>query len=58
MNIILEDRPVLGLWLVKVQTPSGRRICVNHKGTSEEAMEKAMMADPDPAGGRIYERDI
>lgn len=49
MNIILEDRSVLGLWLVKVQTPSGRRICVNHKGTLAEAREKAMMAEPEPA---------
>lgn len=49
MNIILEDRPVLGLWLVKVQTPSGRRICVNHKGSLEEAREKALLAEPEPA---------
>lgn len=49
MNIILEDRPVLGLWLVKVQFPSSQRICVNHKGTLEEAREKAMLAQPEPA---------
>lgn len=49
MNIILEDRPVLGLWLVKVQTPSGRRICVNHKGTLKDAQGKAMRAETEPA---------
>ncbi|MCI9333072.1 MAG: hypothetical protein HFG05_13045 [Oscillibacter sp.] len=49
MNIILEERPVSGLWLLKVQAPSGQLICVNHKGTLAEAREKAMMAEPEPA---------
>lgn len=49
MNIILEDRPVLGLWLVKVQFPSGQRICINHKGTMEDAREKALLAEPEQA---------
>lgn len=49
MNIILEERPVSGLWLLKVQIPSGRRICVNHKGSLEEAREKAMLTQPEPA---------
>ena len=49
MNTILEERIVSGLWLVKVQAPSGQLICVNHKGTQEEAREKAMSAEPDPA---------
>ncbi len=49
MNIILEERPVLGLWLLKVQAPSGQLICVNHKGKLKEAREKALLAELEPA---------
>lgn len=50
MNIInTEPRNVNGVWLVGVQTPSGKKILINHKGTWEEAIEKALLAEPEPA---------
>lgn len=49
MNVILEEKEIVGLWVIKVQVSSGQLICVNHKGTLAEAREKAMMAEPEPA---------
>ena len=51
MNIICQftEHAVCGMFLVKALTPSGQLVLVNHKGTKEEAIEKALLAEPEPA---------
>lgn len=39
---------VCGVHLVKARTPGGQYILVNHKGTLDEAIQKARLADPKP----------
>lgn len=49
MNIICDTKHVIGVWLVDTRAPNGTRMLINHKGTVEEAIEKARWAEPDPA---------
>ncbi|MEY8385959.1 hypothetical protein AALC17_01540 [Oscillospiraceae bacterium 38-13] len=50
MNIITaEPREVCGIWLVEVQSQGGQKLLINHNGTKEEAVEKALLAEPEPA---------
>lgn len=50
MNTICQHLDnVCGVHLVKARTPGGRYILVNHKGTLEEAIQKARLADLEPA---------
>lgn len=50
MNTICQHLDnVCGVHLVKARTPGGRYILVCHKGTREEAIQKARRAEPDPA---------
>lgn len=48
-TIICRPVNILGMWLVKAQTPSGQFILVNHNGTELEAIEKARWAEAEPA---------
>lgn len=50
MNTICQHLDnVCGVHLVKAQTPCGKFILVCHKGTREEAIQKARLAEPEPA---------
>lgn len=50
MNTICQHLDnVCGVHLVKARTPGGKYILVNHKGTREEAIQKARRAEPEPA---------
>lgn len=51
MNTICQctETATCGMFLVKAQTPSGQLVLINHKGTKEEAIEKARRAEPEPA---------
>lgn len=50
MNII-TSAPVkcFDMWVVTARSPGGRPLLICHKGTVEEAIEKARWAEPDPA---------
>jgi len=47
MNTIYNMKHVFGVWLVEVHAPDGTPMLINHKGTEEEAWEKAMRAEPE-----------
>lgn len=50
MNTICQHLDnVCGVHLVKARTPGGRYILVCHKGTREEAIKKAILAELKPA---------
>lgn len=47
MNTIFQHLDnVCGMNLVKARTPGGEFILVCHKGTREEAIQKAILAEP------------
>jgi len=46
VNTICDIRKVLGSWLVVARTPGGDSIMITHKGTCEEALQKARWAEP------------
>lgn len=49
MNTICQHLDnVCGVHLVKAQTPGGRYILGNHKGTRQEAIQKALRAELGP----------
>lgn len=50
MNIITSGpRLIVGMWVAIAKAPGGRPMLICHKGTEEEAWEKAMRAEPEPA---------